>query len=76
MVGDKEITNYPTSGQLSAGELAYIWISAGTDTYDLGKTKPGAADVAADLPVSGTSVIVKIIDVTSQQLIADISVRG
>ena len=76
MIEDKEITNYPTSGQLSAGELAYIWISAGTDTYDLSKTKPGAADVVANLPASGTSVIVKIIDVTSQQLIADISVRG
>jgi len=62
--------------QLSTGEVAYIWMNAGTPTYKLSKTAPGDTDVAGSEPKSGQSVTVKIVDVASQQLIADMTVRG
>jgi len=63
-----------STNQLSTGMYAYIW--NGTDAYHFDIAAPSDADVTDDLPAPGTSVNVKIVDVASQQLIADIQVRG
>jgi len=58
-------------GQFSTGQYAYIWNDGTTNHFDITMGTPGA-----NLPATGSSVNIKIIDVASQQLIADITVRG
>lgn len=63
-----------TDTEFSTGEIIYLH-NHSTYNYALSNTVP-TADVQDDLPESGDSINVKIVDVASQQLIADITVRG
>lgn len=67
-----------TDATYEAGESAYIMYN-GT-SYIVGSTAnddayEGAGDDIVDIATSGETVTVKIIDVASQQMIADLSVR-
>ncbi|MDI6888644.1 MAG: type IV pilin N-terminal domain-containing protein [Methanocellales archaeon] len=75
LVDGKEVTNaLATTDQLSTGESMYIYNST-TDRV-LTLTVPTTAEAQVSLPAIGASVNIKIVDVASQQLIADITVRG
>ncbi|MDI6888643.1 MAG: type IV pilin N-terminal domain-containing protein [Methanocellales archaeon] len=60
-------------GKLTAGESCYIWIEGGK--YHLSEDK-AAANPDYPLPENGKTATVKIVDIASEQLIADIRVRG
>jgi len=62
-----------TKAQFSTGEVIYLY-NATTTNYKLSRSEP--TGIQDDLPEPATSVNVKIVDVESQQLIADITVRG
>jgi len=71
-----ETTQYLTEDkQFSTGEVCYIYLDT-ADGYKLSRTPPASAAEIYPLPETGETATVKIIDVASQQLIADISVRG
>jgi len=67
-------TYLDTGTKFSTGEVVYLYMDT-TTTYELTNTTTDIS-IAAELPESGTSANVKIVDVESQQLIADITVRG
>ncbi len=60
-----------TTQQLSIGQCLYIWNDGTTNHFDITMGTPGA-----DLPAAGSSVNIQIIDIASQQSIADLTVRG
>jgi len=74
IVNGTTVQNLPTSGKLTAGESCYIWMDA-TGYYHLHENKPYVTPYAS-LPETGKTATVKIIDVASEQLIADISIKG
>ncbi len=59
--------------QFATGQYAYIW-NVNTTGYHYNVTTSGTS--TANAITTGQSLNIKIIDVASQQLIADISVRG
>lgn len=63
--------NGTTTQQLSIGQCLYLWNDGTTNYFDITMGTPGA-----DLPAAGSSVNIQIIDVASEQLIADLTVRG
>jgi len=68
--------NYLTEDtEFSTGEIIYLYNATGTN-YNLSRSEPIDDDIDGPLPVPATSVNIKIVDVASQQLIADITVRG
>ncbi|MDI6888619.1 MAG: hypothetical protein QMC78_02835 [Methanocellales archaeon] len=71
VVGELATYDETTTQQLSIGQCLYIWNDGTTNHFDITMGTPGA-----DLPAAGSSVNIKIIDVASQQLIADLTVRG
>lgn len=73
IVNGTAVQNLPANGKLTAGESCYIWME--DEIYHLRENK---ADVHPDasLPETGKTATVKIVDVASQQLIADIRVGG
>jgi len=73
IVNGTAVQDLPASGKLTAGESCYIWLN--NSEYHLSENK---SDVNPDasLPETGETATVKIVDVTSEQLIADIQVRG
>jgi len=73
IVNGTAVQNLPASGKLTAGESCYIWLSNGE--YHLREYKENVGPDAS-LPETGKTATVKIIDVTSEQLIADISIKG
>jgi len=75
LVNDEVIDVYPGTGtQFSVGESAYIGMNA-SGGVQFNETLANV-DVGDDLPASGQSAHVIIVDVASQQYIADITVRG
>jgi len=78
LVDGEEVNNtLATTDQLSTGKSMYIVnYTDAAKGYNLTLTKPASIDGLTSLPLIGTSVNVKIVDVASQQLIADITVRG
>jgi len=72
IVNGTAIEDFP-GGKLTAGESCYIWMNG--SEYCLSENK---TDVIPDasLPETGKTVTVKIVDVASGQLIADISIQG
>ncbi|UZE91947.1 MAG: type IV pilin N-terminal domain-containing protein [Methanosarcinales archaeon] len=73
IVNGTAVQNLPASGKLTAGESCYIWLSDGE--YHLREYKENVGPDAS-LPEAGKTATVKIIDVVSEQLIADISIKG
>jgi len=72
LVNGEAVTNDAASNQqLSTGQYAYIWNDGTTNHFDVTMGTPGA-----DLPAAGSSTNIQIIDVASQQSIADLTVRG
>jgi len=61
--------------QFSTGEIIYLY-KDGTTYHLTNVTDDITGPDIKNLPESGTSANVKIVDVASQQLIADITVRG
>jgi len=75
LVGGASVTNKAISTQqFSTGQYAYIWENETVKNFNT--TAPIDLDVVKPLPGTGDLVNVKIVDVESQQLIADITVRG
>ncbi len=73
IVNGTAVQDLPASGKLTAGESCYIWLSNGE--YHLRKNNVYVPPDAS-LPETGKTATVKIVDVASQQLIADIRVGG
>jgi len=61
------------NGKLTAGESCYIWME--DEAYRLSENKTEVSPTYP-LPETGKTATVKIVDVASEQLIADISIRG
>ncbi len=65
------------SQQFSTGQYAYIWDKGGVYYYNVTDVQSAANSPSTiDAIDSGESLNIKIVDVESQQLIADIPVRG
>jgi len=73
IVNGTTVQDLPASGKLIAGESCYIWLNA--TGYHLRENKAYVTPDAS-LPETGKTATVKIVDVASEQLIADIQVRG
>jgi len=73
IVNGTAVQNLPVGGKLTAGESCYIWMN--TAGYHLSENKT-AVSPDCPLPEQGKTATVKIVDVASEQLIADISIRG
>ncbi len=71
IVNGTAIEDFP-GGKLTAGESCYIWMEDGV--YHLSEDKPVSPNYP--LPETGKTATVKIVDVASEQLIADIQVQG
>ncbi len=66
--------NTSTSDQFEAGDSFYI-VKDGSDKYTIGNQSATTANSTAAVATSGNTVEVKIIDVATQQMIADMNVR-
>jgi len=73
IVNGTAVQNLPASGKLTAGESCYIWLNAAG--YHLSENRTEVSPNYS-LPETGKTATVKIVDVPSQQLIADIRVGG
>lgn len=69
---DVALLTSENSYRFEAGEVLYVYDASGTTT--LGNASL-AAGPSANIKAAGTTAVVKIIDVASQQMIADLDVR-